>query len=421
MIYISQSLYIDTLPTQAGGGFTQGDVDYYGLFTQGGIIRDAFGNEEPVFGDFGPNKPRFGYDNVIEPSSLSADYEREFKPVLNLANDSTAECWRSAEGQEETEQSIYFSAGEGSIDYIGIAAHNLGEIGSSYRLQSRSGLENAHDIDIGGAATGVDIAIDSIDGFFELLVSVDGGVSQLVSVAYSAATNVTFNTLIAEINSVLVGASASIANGNFRIESSTAAPSGSVQILPVNGLNYFAIYVNGYVAMNAVTGWVDVFDAIVAINDRAIMHQFTPRAGDSWRLIMAPPPGNIESLEIGIVWAGRALIMPRGIYIGHTPINYGRKTSVATNRSENGKFLGRIMRNVTLATSAEFTNVGRLFYRIYVDPFVIHAQTKPFFFAVNPERFPNEVAFCWATGDPSTSNETHNFMGFSLNMEAIEA
>lgn len=82
----------------------------------------------------GPNHPRIGYDSIVTAASLSSDQAADGFPIANLGNSATFLLWK---GEDATEQSIVVSPGSGqTIDYMGIARHNLGTAGVDYTLES---------------------------------------------------------------------------------------------------------------------------------------------------------------------------------------------------------------------------------------------------------------------------------------------
>lgn len=45
--------------------------------------------------------------------------------------------------------------------------------------------------------------------------------------------------------------------------------------------------------------------------------------------------------QIAVMYAGELLLLPRHIYVGHTPMKYGKQSKITNSRSESGQFLGR--------------------------------------------------------------------------------
>jgi len=158
-------------------------------------------------------------------------------------------------------------------------------------------------------------------------------------------------------------------------------------------------------------------------------------SGDSWSELVAPRiPAGSETITLlrfvpqalyqvrvklaagsvipraSVLYAGTLVIVPRRIYVGHTPITMGREVTVANGRAESGAFLGRVVIGEGRSTTILFNNLKPDWYRTYFDPFVDAAAEIPFFFAWRPGSYPTEVGFVWLTSDPRPSNQRHNGM-----------
>lgn len=80
-----------------------------------------------------PNNPRIGYDTDIANASLSADEEAAGYPASNLRNPATYLQWR---GTSTAAQNVVANMdGNPTVDYLGIAVHNLGSAGITYTLE----------------------------------------------------------------------------------------------------------------------------------------------------------------------------------------------------------------------------------------------------------------------------------------------
>lgn len=156
------------------------------------------------------------------------------------------------------------------------------------------------------------------------------------------------------------------------------------------------------------TVWNEVVQPTIFADDDPVIFRYTPQGGAGVRLKMLPgsaPP------EVAVLYVGKLLVLQRRIYVGHTPITYGRDAEVLTGKSETGHFLGRIVTKETLSTSFAIQNMTPDWYREYLDPFIEHAIEYPFFFAWRPQKYPREVGFCWIMGDtPKPSNQRPNGM-----------
>lgn len=79
------------------------------------------------------NNPRIGYHNIITSTNISSDEADASYPLFNLTNPATYLRWR---GESDGEQSIVINLGSSeTVNYFGLAAHNLGSIGATIVLQ----------------------------------------------------------------------------------------------------------------------------------------------------------------------------------------------------------------------------------------------------------------------------------------------
>lgn len=165
--------------------------------------------------------------------------------------------------------------------------------------------------------------------------------------------------------------------------------------------------------------WTAVDSSRVPSDNSAIMWYFTSIEADYWRIKITPTSG--KHPKIGVVYIGQAARLQRRVYVGHTPISYGRKTNVVTGMSENGDYLGRVVKNRSLASSVKQENIDASYYRSTIEPFVKHAdvESKPYFFAWRPSSYPSEVGYCWNTQNVVPSNQRSNgMMDFTISMRA---
>lgn len=161
--------------------------------------------------------------------------------------------------------------------------------------------------------------------------------------------------------------------------------------------------------------WISICDDVVLPDDRPVIFRFSPLALADIRIHIYP--GNAAP-EIAVVYLGRLLILQRRIYVGHTPIIYGRKTKKVNGRSESGQYLGSIITTESLATALSMQNITPGWYRENLDPFL--ANKEPFFFAWRPEEYPREVGYAWLTADANPSNQRGNgMMQVQLSMSGI--
>lgn len=143
-------------------------------------------------------------------------------------------------------------------------------------------------------------------------------------------------------------------------------------------------------------------------NNGVLLWAFDP-VSDITGVRLVVTNGNVAGFRIANVMAGERLDMQRALYVGHTPITFGRSSIITSNRAESGQFLGRIQRRETLRTSVAIANLTAAFYRASVDPAFEALQLQPAYWAWKPSQT-SEVAYAWVQGDPRVSNQRPNGM-----------
>lgn len=119
--------------------------------------------------------------------------------------------------------------------------------------------------------------------------------------------------------------------------------------------------------------------------------------------------GDAFDFEIGIINVGKTVFLPRNIYVDHAPITYGRQTSKQIATGDSGSYLGQRLKKINTGSSVSMDNVPPDFYRDYLFlGFHIPSETKPFFWAWRPQKYPDEIGFVWLNGDFSINNALPN-------------
>lgn len=163
--------------------------------------------------------------------------------------------------------------------------------------------------------------------------------------------------------------------------------------------------------------WVELAGEILLADDSPLLFRFAPQALFQIRLKLQP--GSVIP-SAAVLYVGKLLILQRRIYVGHTPIPFGRETRVTTGVSESGNFLGRIVIGESLETSVDLQNITPSWYRDQLDPFIVASKDTPFFFAWRPGTYPRETGFAWMTNNPKPSNQRSNgMMQISLSMGGV--
>lgn len=206
----------------------------------------------------------------------------------------------------------------------------------------------------------------------------------------------------------------------------TAQQAVTVSLESATDVNYFALAKHNLGSTGASltfqystngSSWTDITNPQVLNSDFVVIHEFDTVFARFFRLLIVPgtaPPA------IAVLYIGTTLVLQRRIYVGHTPLPYGRSTTVSTGRSESGQFLGRVLRREFLESSVSLQNLTPAWYRSYLDLFVQAARTKPFFWAWRPQSYPNETGYAWLTDDVKVSNQRANgMMQASWSMQGV--
>ena len=122
-------------------------------------------------------------------------------------------------------------------------------------------------------------------------------------------------------------------------------------------------------------------------------------------------------LELGVLYAGKALEMERPIYGGHSPINLSAKTKYESVMSESGNFLGRTIKSQGVETGFSWQHLSPNWYRQNFQPFVLSSKTIPFFIMWRPELYSDSV-FGFTTKDiaPVNMSGGSGLMSVSINV-----
>jgi len=155
------------------------------------------------------------------------------------------------------------------------------------------------------------------------------------------------------------------------------------------------------------------FDGITVLQNQtvsdiqAVMLLVNEASPDNVQLIIN---GATNAPQIGVIYIGKALQLERNIYVGHTPVTYGRNRKTVNGVSENGQYLGEIVVRQNNSTSVNLQNLTPDWYRSFLDPFFKLTPRVPCFWAWRPQDYLAEVGYCWVEGEPSMSNQRSNGM-----------
>lgn len=167
---------------------------------------------------------------------------------------------------------------------------------------------------------------------------------------------------------------------------------------------------------DAGAGFTELVPAQLLGDDSPALFRWSPASMQQVRMQLGQ---GSEAPTIATVYLGKLLYLQRNIYVGHTPINYGRTFNIATGVSENGQYLGEVIIGEGRANSLSLKNLTAIWYRQYLDLF-IRQRGIPFFFGWRPETYPNEIGYCWIKGNPKPTNQLANgMMGIEVQLEGV--
>lgn len=145
-----------------------------------------------------------------------------------------------------------------------------------------------------------------------------------------------------------------------------------------------------------------------AISDnQAILFALNKATPSTIEIIIA---GASVAPRIAVLYVGKSLILQRDIYVGHTPIPFGRDRKAINGVSENGQYLGEIVVRETNTTNVSLQNITAAWYRTELDPYFKLKPRIPCFWAWRPETYSTEVGYVWLEGEPRMSNQRSNGM-----------
>lgn len=143
------------------------------------------------------------------------------------------------------------------------------------------------------------------------------------------------------------------------------------------------------------TTWTTL-DTLEPEDDSSILALVTPDSYYGIRITITVGDADVAT-EIGVVYAGVALVIPVRGYGDLGPIDLGMDVDVNTYRTETGQLAGRFVDYTGLRGSILFTHLTEAWVRVSLIPFLKFAITKPFFIATRPSAYPTDCAFAWTT------------------------
>ena len=130
-------------------------------------------------------------------------------------------------------------------------------------------------------------------------------------------------------------------------------------------------------------------------------------------------------ISIPVIMVGKLMQFEKCIRNRYAPLDYSRKTEFLTNESGTGQYIGRSIIRRNHESTVSFDLMTAPWVRSTFQPFVRHARTKPYFFAWNPEKYPDEVNYVWTdedivveyTGDRNRMSASWSMRGLGNDQE----
>jgi hypothetical protein len=163
---------------------------------------------------------------------------------------------------------------------------------------------------------------------------------------------------------------------------------------------------------------VTLFSSITLPDDGPALFRFSTITAATGIKITLAAPAAVPA--IAVAYVGKLLVMPRKLYQGLTPINYGRVAKVTNGKSEAGQFLGRIVMQRFVQDTVPFSLIDPAYYLAHIDQFLSLSKEQPFFIAYRPQSHPESLGYCLMTNDPMPVNEApHGLIAMQMEMTGI--
>lgn len=161
--------------------------------------------------------------------------------------------------------------------------------------------------------------------------------------------------------------------------------------------------------------WSDATDYVSPARGLVIFRSFDRIGAHRWRVVLLSASG---PASIGMIAFGESLQIPRQFGTGFTPPNLARKNEIMGQQAEKGAFLGQSVRRNGVKFSIQRDVLEPGWVREEWEPFMDHAETKPFFFSWDYENHPWEAAYCWMQGS-SQAPDYHHPLYMQIRMSLV--
>jgi hypothetical protein len=142
---------------------------------------------------------------------------------------------------------------------------------------------------------------------------------------------------------------------------------------------------------------------------------FTSVSSNQWRVVVTCT----SACTIGVVFAGERLTFERGFHVGHEPAGFGHNYKVLNSTTEGGQYAGQAIQRVGAQGQINLEWITNGWMRTYWEPFITHAESKPWFLMWSSEVYTTEVAYARIVQSIRAQNAHPNFMSSSFTYQAL--
>lgn len=163
--------------------------------------------------------------------------------------------------------------------------------------------------------------------------------------------------------------------------------------------------------------WEEIVEEVMLPDDGPALFRFVSQSLSQIRFRLQ---SGSEIPKAAVIKCGKLLVLERGVYVGHTPMPHGIKSSVANGMSETGNFLGRIVLGEWRESVLPLSLLSPDWFRANMKTFLAAAVEDTFFLAWRPQSYPREVGYCWIMENPAPAPVgPSNLTAFDLKISGI--
>jgi hypothetical protein len=164
--------------------------------------------------------------------------------------------------------------------------------------------------------------------------------------------------------------------------------------------------------------WTSPITAVSPDDDTPIAWRFAVGTSSRyWRFLFSDIPSG-EEIKAGIAFLGNEIIIPTRLYQGFAPVLTPTEVQLQSNVSIGGELLGSSVISRGSSLSADITLVPAEFIRS-TDWLAFQrsfGEGKGFFFGWRPDKYPQDIHYCWRSGDVIRPSNTgpRDYMGINF-------